>query len=117
MSSALTTTVSPTQRTISVLLESGETERYALAQTREGDLFWRQDTFAGAAWVGHGGRLTVGDVVARVPSCARHVVAWTRAEIELGADLPDADVFVRAIRRDALARLTRELVTALPSAA
>ena len=124
MPDSLGTTISPLQRTIGVLLATGETERYALAQTREGDVFWRQDWFAadagapsGEAWVGHGGRLTVAEVVERVPDCARQVRDWTREEIELGADLPGADVFVRAIRADALRRLERELAAALPSAA
>jgi hypothetical protein len=124
MSDTIGTNVSPTQRAISVLLDSGKTERYALAQTREGDVFWRHDTFAadagapsGTAWVGHGGRLTVGQVLARVPSCERHVVRWTREEIELGVELPDADMFVRAVRSDALRRLSRELDAAFPAAA
>ena len=117
MSHSLSTTISPSQRSISVLLESGETERYALAQSRDGDVYWRQDTFAASAWVGHGGRLTVGQVLARVPGCERQVVAWTREEIELGPDLPDADMFVRAIRADALKRLARELDAAFPAAA
>jgi hypothetical protein len=117
MSHSLTTTVSTSQRAISVLLESGQTVRYALAQSREGDVFWRQDTFAAGTWVGHGGRLSVGEVLARVPSCERQVVAWTREEIELGTALPDADMFVRAIRADALKRLERELDAAFPAAA
>ncbi len=124
MNDPLGTTVSPLQRTIGVRLSTGEIERYALTQTREGDVFWRQDWFAadtgapsGGAWVGHGGRLTVGEVVERLPACARQIVQWTREEIELGAALPDADMFVRAVRADALKRLDRELAAALPAAA
>jgi len=118
---ALSTTVSPTQRTISVLLESGEIERFALHQTREGDLFWRRDTYAGiqsgSAWLAHGGRLTVGQGIAHLPACAKQVIAWTEEEIEIGTALPDADVFVRAARADALRRLGAELSAALSAAA
>jgi hypothetical protein len=124
MSEILATTVSPAQRAISVLDESGETARYALAESREGDVFWRLDVFDGdaggvsaGAWLRHGGRLTVGEVMALVPSCARQVADWTRDEIELGPDLPGADVFVRAARADALRRLGRELAAAVPAAA
>jgi hypothetical protein len=121
MSGTLSTTVSPTQRTISVLLESGEIERVALHETRDGDLYWRRDTYAGiqtgAAWLAHGGRLTVGQVLALVPACAKHVIAWTEEEIETGSELPDADVFVRASRADALRRLGAELTAAIPAAA
>jgi hypothetical protein len=120
----LATTVSPAQRAISVLDDSGETARYALAETRDGDVFWRLDIFDGdaggvsaGAWLRHGGRLTVGEVMASVPSCARHVATWTRHEIEMGADLPGADLFARAVRADALRRLGRELAGAVPAAA
>jgi hypothetical protein len=117
MSQTLTITANPSRRTISVLLESGETERFALAQSRLGDVFWRQDTFAGDAWLAHGGRRTVAEVVAQLPSCRALVRDWTQAEIELGSDLPDADVFVRHERAEALRRLDRELAVALPDAA
>ena len=124
MTQPLSTTVSPGQRTISVLMESGEIERFALHQTRDGDVYWRRDTFAadagvpsGAVWLAHGGRLSVGQVVDLVPACANHVIAWTREEIELGPNLPDADVFVRVVRADALRRLDRELAVAFPAAA
>jgi hypothetical protein len=80
MSQPLSGTVSPARRAVSILLESGATERFALVEGADGDVGWRHDTFAADDWLAHGGRLTVGDVVARVPDCGRHVVAWTRAE-------------------------------------
>ena len=112
----ISTAVSIVHRSISVLYDTGDTIRYALAQSPDGEVFWREDTFgpdadgvAGKVWLSHGGRLSVADVCARVPQCSRDVMRWTQLEIEAGPDLPDGDVFTRMIRADALARLRDEL--------
>lgn len=112
----ITTTVSVASRAINVLLDNGETERYALAEAGDGDLFWRHDTFGPAeddasdkVWLRHGGRQTVGQVMERVPQCRREIRRWTLEEIEAGEATTDGDLFTRAIRREALARLAAEL--------
>jgi hypothetical protein len=109
----ISTNVSVSTRSINVLLHTGVTERFALAQATNGDVFWRHDEFVlgeeGPEWTGHVGRLTVGEVVARVPTCERQVVAWTREEVESGPDEPGFDIFRRDQRRRALERLTGEL--------
>ena len=111
----LTTTVSPRHRTISLLLDNGETARFALLRRPNGDVYWSLDTFTRAApaepleWNGHIGRLTVDDVVRRLPRCQTDIVRWTSEEIDEGWDLIDLDIFARDGRRRALARLCDEL--------
>ena len=109
----ISTTVSTPTRSINVLLETGTTERLALVQASSGDVHWRHDRFGlghrGPEWLGHVGRLTVAEVLARVPDCERHVIAWTREEIEAGPDEVDFDIFQRDARRRALERLAAEL--------
>jgi hypothetical protein len=63
------------------------------------------------SWVGHVGKLPVGEVVDRIPSCTRHVLAWTREEIEAGSELPELDIFRRDVRSRSLMRLSAELST------
>jgi hypothetical protein len=113
---AVSTTVSILTRSISVLLESGDTERFALVRLPNGDVHWRHDLFGvfdeatgGRPWIAHRGQLTVGEVAAQVPHCERHVVAWTRDEIDCGPDDADGDIFVRDVRRRALAALEAQL--------
>ena len=110
----ISTTVSTPTRSINVLLETGTTERFALVQASNGDVHWRHDRFGMSdfgdpRWLGHVGRLTVGDVLEQVPSCERHVIAWTREEIEAGPDEAGFDIFQRDTRRRALERLSAEL--------
>jgi hypothetical protein len=110
MSPPLSTTVSVVQRAVNVLLESGETERFALVQAADGAVHWRHDTFAADhAWISHGGRLSVAEVLARVPQCERQVRAWTREEIDLGPRPVGVDAFAAAVRESALERLAAEL--------
>ena len=124
MSSVVNTTRSSLQRTIQVLLDTGEVERYALARRRDGGVAWRQDTFTsdGGApgadtWIAHGGRVTVAEVLHRIPSCRRDVLEWTRHEIADGPDDPDLDLFSRATRVEDLARLEAELRAAMAAQA
>jgi hypothetical protein len=111
----LTTTVAPRNRTISLVLDNGETARFALLRKDNGDVYWSLDLFTRAAatealqWSGHIGRLTVADVVSRMPSCARDIVQWTEQELEDGHELVDLDIFSRDARRRALERLAAEL--------
>ena len=111
----ITTTVSPRHRTISLLLDNGETARFALLRKPNGDVYWSLDLFTRAApaepleWNGHIGRLTADEVVRRLPACATEVVRWTTDEIEDGWDLPDLDIFSRDVRRRALDRLRLEV--------
>ena len=111
----INTTVSARHRTISLLLDNGETARFALLRKPSGDVYWSLDMFTRAApaepleWNGHIGRLTVDDVVRRLPACATEIVRWTTDEIEDGWDLPDLDIFARDSRRRALDRLRIEL--------
>ena len=120
MSIVVNTTTSGLQRTIQVVLDTGEVERFALARRRDGGVAWRHDTFTteGGApgaetWIAHNGRLTVAGVVARVPSCRREILEWTRNEIADGAHDFDLDIFTRAVRIEDLARLELELRAAL----
>jgi hypothetical protein len=115
----MSTTVSVLTRSISVLLESGESERLALVRTPEGDVHWRHDLFGAydersgsQPWIAFFGRLTVDQVLALVPQCEREVVLWTREEIECGPDDVDGDIFVKAARREALAALDAQLASA-----
>src|SRR5687767_4353565 len=95
----ITTTVSVASRAINVLLDNGETERYALAEAGDGDLFWRQDTFgpaeddvSGKVWLRHGGRLSVGQVMDQAPQCKREIRRWTLEEIEAGEAIAEGDL-------------------------
>ena len=118
----ITTTVSPRHRTISLLLDNGDTARFALLRKANGDVYWSLDMFTRAApaepleWNGHIGRLEVAEVVRRLPDCARDIVRWTTEEIEDGHDLFDLDIFARDARRRALERLAAELAV-VPHAA
>ena len=120
MSIVVNTTTSGLQRTIQVVLDTGEVERFALARRPDGGVAWRHDTFTteggapgAGTWIAHNGRLTVAGVLARVPSCRREILEWTRNEIDDGADDFDLDIFSRAVRRDDLVRLEVELRAAL----
>jgi hypothetical protein len=111
----INTTVSPRHRTISLLLDNGETARFALLRKPNGDVYWSLDMFTRAAaaepleWNGHIGRLTVDEVVRRLPRCETDIVRWTLDEIEDGADVVDLDIFARDARHRALERLRAEL--------
>jgi hypothetical protein len=118
------TTLSVLSREIRILLESGDTDRYALVRTNDGDVHWRHDVFGphdfetGAKpWVDHRGRVTVAQVLAAVPHCEKEILRWTRDELELGADDIVEDIFTRAVRQRALDRLDLELAAALARAA
>jgi hypothetical protein len=99
------TTVSPRHRSISLLLDSGDTARYALVRRPDGDVHWSLDTFASEhvggplQWTGHIGRLTVAQVLNSVPSCRRDVVRWTEEEVEDGVNAISVDIFSGAVRR------------------
>jgi hypothetical protein len=118
----LSTTVSPRHRTIHLLLESGDTDRYALVRRPNGDVHWSLDTFTREhpgdpwQWAGHTGRLTVAEVLAQIPGCRRDVVRWTHEELEDGPDAVDVDIFARDVRRRALERLGAELAALPPEA-
>ena len=110
------TTVSVAQRTITQLLTDGRTVRYALAATSDGDVYWRQDTFAAAddliqplRWLSHEAPLTVAAVVAAVPKCEDTIRAWTRAEIEDAFAGADLDALGRERRARAIVRLREQL--------
>ena len=111
----LNTTVSPRHRTISLLLDNGDTARFALLRKPNGDVYWSLDMFTRAApaepleWNGHIGRLTADEVVRRLPACAAEIVRWTAEEIEDGWELVELDIFARDARRRALERLGAEL--------
>ncbi len=106
-------------RSINILVATGETERFALVPGAGGELHWRHDVFgaddhAGRAsqWLAHHGRLTVGEVLSRVPHCRREVLRWTREEVDAGPDMFELDLFEQAERREALERLAAELAAA-----
>lgn len=111
----INTTVSSRHRTISLLLDNGETARFALLRKTNGDVYWSLDMFTRAAvaepleWSGHIGRLTVDEVVRRLPACEEDIVRWTMDEIEDGPDVGDLDIFARDARGRALDRLRAEL--------
>jgi hypothetical protein len=111
----INTTVSPRHRTISLLLDNGETARFALLRKPNGDVYWSLDMFTRAAaaepleWSGHIGRLTVDEVVRRLPACENEVIRWTADELEDGPDIADLDIFARDARGRALERLRAEL--------
>jgi hypothetical protein len=113
----ISTNVSVMSRSINVLMSDGTTERFALVAASDGDVHWRHDVFdltdeGERTWIRHGGLLSVAEVLTQIPSCERHVIAWTREEVEGGADQPDLDIFRRDVRRRALGRLATELSTA-----
>ena len=113
----ISTNVSVMSRSINVLMSDGTTERFALVAATDGGVHWRHDIFDLTAagertWIRHGGLLSVAEVLSHIPSCGRHVISWTREEIEGGADLPELDIFRRDVRRRALDRLSSELSTA-----
>lgn len=119
MKRPLQTTVSAMQRTITVLYSNGVDERYALFRSHRGDVHWRLDEFRAPEhpgqeprWVACHGRVSVADVIDRLPDQAHTAVDWTRNEIELGTVVTD-DIFSAMRREEALARLQAELDAAL----
>ena len=124
MTEPVHTTISAAHRTITQLLANGRTVRYSLSPTSDGDVYWRQDTFAAAddlvrplQWIGHQGPLGVAAVIEAVPICRETVRAWTRAEIDdafAGADLDDV---ARQRRAAALTRLRAQLADSLSEGA
>ncbi len=109
------TAPSTRHRTITISYANGLDERYALFRFADGDVGWRLDEFRftadpreAAHWSDSHGRLTVAEVVARLPEHARIVHDWTRREIELGTVVVD-DIFSAMRRDEAVARLTAEL--------
>jgi hypothetical protein len=114
MSAPLQTTVSVMQRTITVRCAEGVDERYALFRFNRGEVYWRLDKFRGLddlgqpRWVEYVGRLSVGQVIGRLPDQARTIDDWTRKEIALGTVVAD-DIFSAMIREEALAQLQAEL--------
>lgn len=114
------TTTSGLQRTIQLVMDTGEVERFALARRPDGGVAWRHDTFTteGGApgadtWIGHTGRVPVAEVLTKVPGCRREIIEWTRNEIADGAYDFDLDIFTRAVREQDLATLEAELRAAL----
>jgi hypothetical protein len=114
MSASVQTTVSVMQRTITVRCANGVDERYALFRFGRGEVYWRLDKFCGLddfgqpRWVEYGGRLSVGQVIGRLPHQAGTIADWTRKEIALGTVVAD-DIFSAMIREEALDRLQAEL--------
>jgi hypothetical protein len=102
------------QRTITVRCANGIDERYALFRFDRGEVYWRLDKFCGLddfgqpRWVDYVGRLSVDQVIGRLPDQARTIADWTRKEIAVGTVVAD-DIFSAMIREDALARLQDEL--------
>lgn len=122
MSFVLATTVSASQRAITIQHADGHSDRLALIRHRDGDVHWRRDGFAvdeksGMQWERHDGRLTVAQVLEQALQCERDVERWTREELEDGADLIELDIFERAVRARALEKLAAELAAAFPAAA
>ena len=122
MSLVIATQVSSSQRAITIQHADGSSDRLALIRHRDGDVHWRVDGFAvdekagtGLQWERHDGRATVAEVLERAPQCERDVLRWTREELEDGADLIELDIFERAVRARALAKLQAEL-DAVPAA-
>lgn len=110
----ITTKLSSSHRTITLLLESGETARFALIRRPSGEVSWVYDTFVPEQgggplqWHTHGGHITVGDVLASVPGARREILRWTTEEIEDGPNLIELDIFARDVRRRALDLLRTE---------
>jgi hypothetical protein len=110
------TSISVVQRTITQLLANGRTVRYTLAPASDGDVYWRQDTFAPAdhpiqplRWLSHQGPLTVAAVVAAVPQCREAIRAWTQAEVDDALAATDLDETARRRRAAAVTRLREQL--------
>ena len=102
-------------RTITVSYADGRDERYALYRFDSGDVCWRLDAFqipddprGIGTWIDSHGRLTVAEVIERLPAHARTIRDWTRKEIALGTVVVD-DIFSEMTRGEALARLAAEL--------
>jgi hypothetical protein len=114
MRTSLQTTVSVMQRTITVRCANGVDERYALFRFDRGEVYWRLDEFCGLddlgqpRWTAYVARLSVGQVINRLPDQARTIADWTRKEIAVGTAVAD-DIFRAMIREDALTRLQAEL--------
>ncbi len=109
------TAPSARHRTITISYANGLDERYALFRFADGDVGWRLDEFRftedpreSSLWSDSHGRLTVAEVVARLPEHARVIHDWTRKEIELGTVVVD-DIFAAMTREEAVARLAAEL--------
>ncbi len=109
------TTARLSHRTITVSHSGGRDERYALFRFNDGDVGWRLDVFRipddprePAGWTESHGRLTVGEVVDRLPAHAEAIREWTRKEIALGTVVAD-DIFSAMTREQALARLSTEV--------
>lgn len=112
----LYTNVVSTQRSITVTYAGGLSHRFALFGPASGDVYWRLDDFRDdpsgtPQWVASHGRLTVAEVVSRLPASTRTVLDWTRREIELGLTVSD-DIFAAMRREDALKVLADELADA-----
>lgn len=115
VSLVISTTVSASQRAITIQHADGTSDRLALIRHRDGDVHWRADGFAvdekqgtGLQWERHDGRVTVAQVLERAPHCERDVRRWTFEEIEDGPELIELDIFARAVRAEALRRLQAE---------
>ena len=115
MNRPLHTTIRASHQTITVAYAAGLDERYSLFRFRDGDVGWRLDEFRfpedprePASWAASYGRLSVGEVVDRLPGHADLVRDWTRKEIALGNVIAD-DTFSAMTRERALARLDLEL--------
>ncbi len=115
MNRPLHTTIRTSHQTITIAYAGGLDERYSLFRFRDGDVGWRLDQFRfpedareTASWAESHGRLTVGEVVDRLPGHADLVREWTRKEISLGTVIAD-DIFSAMTRERALARLGLEL--------
>jgi hypothetical protein len=110
----ITTKISAQHRTITLVLGSGDTARYALIRRPNGQVGWFYDTFrpedggGPLQWATHGGRVTVGDVLAMVPAARREILRWTTEELEDGPNLLELDIFARDTRRRALETLEAE---------
>jgi ABC-type transport system involved in cytochrome c biogenesis ATPase subunit len=110
------TTISVAHRTITQLLANGRTVRYALAASSDGDVYWRQDTFASAEdpvqplrWLSHRGPLTVSAVIEALPHCQETIRAWTQSEIDDAFAAADLDEIAQQRRTTAQRRLHDEL--------
>lgn len=114
----LQTTASVLQRTLTVRHANGVDERYALFRFARGEVYWRLDEFRPSEgfserrWVACRGRLSVAQVIGRLPGQARTIAEWTRQEIALGTVVAN-DVSSATTRKEALDRLQAELHAAL----
>ena len=115
MNHLLQITPRASHRTITVSYADDRDERYALYRFASGDVCWRLDEFRIpddpreiGTWIDSHGRLTVAEVIERLPAHARTIRDWTRKEIALGTVIAD-DIFSAMTREEALARLSDEL--------